>query len=323
VITKELQLLVLRSQDLGINSDCWDGVAEDALAGTGSVSGLDTLAEQPETLPAAIPSVDWWIISQCNFACDFCYGPVPGRDPVSLRADILAAIKDSSAEVVTFCGGEPLLVRGIDRYARDLAGAGKRTVLNTNGSLLRRRVAQGLELAFSAVGLSIDGSTQAIHGAMRGDKADLEEVLRAARLVSSTPGLSLKLATVVSKVNQYDLPFLAELVRGLNPDIWRLYQYSRRGNKAQRRHAMSEAEFSRLADEMAARVAPVPTAPSSEELNAGCLIVDLSGNVIQPTRESYIRRGNCLEDPIDRIWSEIPTAATIIENKRWLSVLRR
>jgi hypothetical protein len=55
------------------------------------------------------------------------------------------------------------LDRDIGRYARRLAGSAKHTVLNTNGSLLRKRLDQGLDLAFDAVGLSIDGSTAAVH----------------------------------------------------------------------------------------------------------------------------------------------------------------
>ncbi len=121
-----------------------------------------------------IPSVDWWMTSRCNLACDFCYGPMPGKDPVERRADILEALAASSARVVTFCGGEPLLIRTIDQYAATLAQCGKSTVLNTNGQLLRRRLDQGFRLAdFAMVGISIEGSTPEIHRAMRGEKADL------------------------------------------------------------------------------------------------------------------------------------------------------
>jgi MoaA/NifB/PqqE/SkfB family radical SAM enzyme len=270
-----------------------------------------------------VPSVDWWITSRCNLACDFCYGPRPAKDPASLRNAILAAIEQSSTAAVTFCGGEPLLVRGIDEYARKLRNLGKRTVLNTNGMLLRKCLSQGLELAFAVVGLSIDGSTAAVHRAMRGRRADFDEVCSAAELIAQTPGVSLKLATVVSSVNQQDLPLLADLVRELRPEIWRLYQYSARGdrNTGQDRHALSEAEFRVLAEAAADRAAPVPTAPSSEDLTAGCLIIDPAGNVLEPTATGYARRGNCLDDPIDEIWSRVTSHSTIVENKRWHSVL--
>ena len=119
---------------------------------------------------------------------------------------------------------------------------------------------------------------------MRGTKADHGEVLRAAQVVTGLPGVSLKLGTVVSAVNRDDLPSLAALVGRLKPDIWRLYQYSARGvqNHGQRRHTLSEDEFRDLAGQAAHRAAPVPTAPSSENQTAGCLIVDPAGTVLQP-----------------------------------------
>jgi radical S-adenosyl methionine domain-containing protein 2 len=287
------------------------------------------VAEAVETPPVAgaravIPSVDWWTTSRCNLTCDFCYGPVPGQDPVELRYDILQAIQASSARVVTFCGGEPLLVKKVDEYAGILRQGGKSTVLNTNGELLRRRLDQGFRLdAFTMAGISVEGSTPEVHRAMRGEKADLAEVLAAARLVAAEPGVSLKFGTVVSGVNSEDLPALARIVRDLAPDVWRLYQYSSRGdqNTGQQRHRLAEGEFQRLAAEVAELAAPVPTAPSNEAETAGCLIVDPAGNVLQPGGTGYLRLGNCLTEPLDRIWTESSAQSAIINNKRWLSVL--
>ena len=271
-----------------------------------------------------IPSVDWWTTSHCNLACDFCYGPAPGGDPVQRRPRILEALAASSARAVTFCGGEPLLLRKIGEYAAALRRCGKSTVLNTNGELLRRRLDQGLRLAdFAVVGISVEGSTPDVHRAMRGDQAGFDEVMAAARLVAAEPGVSLKLATVVSGVNRNDLPDLARTVRDLGPDVWRLYQYSSRGaqNTGQRRHSLLDEEFRYLVKEAAKLAAPVPTAPSGEAETEGCLIVDPAGNVLQPAGAGYVRRGNCLEDPLDHIWAQIPARSTIINNKRWLSVL--
>jgi MoaA/NifB/PqqE/SkfB family radical SAM enzyme len=271
-----------------------------------------------------IPSVDWWTTSHCNLTCDFCYGPVPGQDPVELRPGILAALAASSARAVTFCGGEPLLLRKIGEYAAVLRQKGKSTVLNTNGELLRRRLDQGLRLAdFALVGISVEGSTQGVHREMRGDKADFDEVMAAVRLVAGEPGVRLKLATVVSAVNRHDLPALARTVRVLAPDVWRLYQYSGRGaqNTGRDRHSLADDEFRRLAGELADLAAPVRTVPSAESETEGCLIVDPAGNVLQPAGAGYVRRGNCLIESVDRIWAHIPARSAIIGNKRWLSVL--
>lgn len=275
-------------------------------------------------MDAEIPSIDWWITSHCNLACDFCYGPVPDRDPVERRHAILEALAASSARVVTFCGGEPLLIRKIDQYAASLAERGKSTVLNTNGQLLRTRLDQGFGLAgFAMVGISVEGSTPEIHRAMRGKGADLDEVIEAARIVAKEPEVRLKLATVVSGVNREDLPALARTVRDLSPDVWRLYQYSSRGdqNVGQQRHRLPTGEFQRLVQTATELAAPVPTAPSTEAETEGCLIVDPAGTVIQPAGAEYVRRGNCLDESLDGIWAGVPSRSTIISNKRWLSVL--
>ena len=50
------------------------------------------------------------------------------------------------------------------------------------------------------------GSTPEVHRAMRGQKADFGAVIEATRLVSREPAVSLKLATVVSRVNRENLP---------------------------------------------------------------------------------------------------------------------
>jgi MoaA/NifB/PqqE/SkfB family radical SAM enzyme len=215
-------------------------------------------------------------------------------------------------------------VRRIDEYAGLLASAGKQTVLNTNGSLLARRVAQGFRLDnFSVVGLSIDGSTPEVHRAMRGPQADLDETLRAADLVVAEPRPRLKIGTVVSAVNRDDLGALAQLIRRLQPDMWRLYQYSSRGwqNIGQHRHHLPEEDFLHLAEQVADLVAPIPVAFSTESQTAGCLIVDPAGTVLRPGESDYEECGNCLKERLDDIWARSPARSLITSNKRWLSVL--
>lgn len=235
----------------------------------------------------------------------------------------MRSLKDSSVPVVTFCGGEPLLVRRVGEYAGILRGAGKRTVLNTNGELLARRHGQGFDLRhFDLVGLSIDGSTAETHRAMRGPKASLDDTLSAARLVAEA-GIQLKIGTVVSAVNADDLPYLAKRVQELRPAVWRLYQYSQRGgqNVGQHRHRLAGEDFHRLAERAAMLAAPVPVASSAEAQTAGCLIVNPAGTVLRPTDYGYEECGNCLKEPLDDIWARIPGLSVITANKRWLSVL--
>jgi MoaA/NifB/PqqE/SkfB family radical SAM enzyme len=157
---------------------------------------------------------------------------------------------------------------------------------------------------------------------MRGARACLADTLRAAELVTEA-SIQLKIGTVVSAVNANDLPALAARVQELRPAVWRLYQYSQRGeqNVGQHRHRLADQEFHRLAEQAATLAAPVPVASSAEAETAGCLIVDPSGAVLCPTDYGYQECGNCLKEPLDRIWTRIPGRSMISVNKRWLSVL--
>lgn len=271
-----------------------------------------------------IPSVDWWMTSHCTLKCDFCLGPVPGEDPRGLRELIVRALQHSSAKTVTFCGGEPLIVRRVADYARILRAHGKHTILNTNGELLLKRCAKGMKLPFDVVGISIDGSTAAMHKTMRGQEARFDSTWASARYVSAQPDIKLKIATVVSVVNAEDVPRIGGAVRSLDADVWRLYQYAERGigaqNHGQDRHIISSDEFERIARLAVIQASPVPVVPASEETGAGCMIVDMQGDVLLPVEHGYIKRGNCLEERLDDIWERIPERAVVERNKRWQSI---
>jgi MoaA/NifB/PqqE/SkfB family radical SAM enzyme len=265
---------------------------------------------------------DWRITSRCTLACDFCYGPVPGKDPVRLRHLIARSLVESSASVVTFCGGEPLLVKEVGQYAARMQRAGKQTVLNTNGQLLRRRLDEGMPLAFDIVGLSLDGSSEQTHREMRGDRADFHAVLDAANIVSSL-GTTLKMATVVSSVNRDDIAAMAELVTRIKPDIWRLYQYAPIGayNRGRSRHEIPETDFLQIAEAVKAVVAPIPVfASTASTQGPGCLIVSMDGTVLHAGPDEDIIHGNCLDRPLDTIWKEIESSRpgeVIVRNKGW------
>lgn len=266
---------------------------------------------------------DWRITSRCTLDCDFCYGPVPGKDPVHLRSSIARNLLESSVGVVTFCGGEPLLVKEVGEYAEQMQQAGKQTVLNTNGQLFSRRIDDGMPLAFNIVGLSLDGSDEAMHRKMRGDRADFSAVIEAAKFIGPLQDVTLKLATVVSSVNRDDIKEMAELVAQLKPDIWRLYQYVPIGsyNRGRSRHEIPEDDFLEIAEAAKAAVAPLPVFSSTASTQGpGCLIISMDGRVFHAGPDADIFHGDCLETPLDTIWKEVKDSLpgqTIVRNKGW------
>jgi MoaA/NifB/PqqE/SkfB family radical SAM enzyme len=292
------------------------------------------LAQSEEIASSTMPSVDWWITSRCNLACDFCYGPEPTKDDIALREDIARRLAESPAETITFCGGEPLILgEEIFKYARMFKDAGKRVVLNTNGELLERMIERflkpGEDLPFDVVGLSIEAPTQEEHALMRSGfnpagsfrAGNLAATFRAAHIVKAY-GKSLKVATVVSKVNKDWLPRLAQFIRyEIDPDVWRLYQYSPFGdyNRGQERHTLPLEEFQDAVYGAAGIAYNMPTYPSDNE-SQNCLIVDPAGQLSLSTRIGYQKLGDCLAEPIGDIWErelEI-VQSQVMQNKRWI-----
>ncbi len=275
---------------------------------------------------STLPSVDWWITSRCNLRCDFCYGPMPARDPVDIREGISAAIAQSHSSATTFCGGEPLLVPDIYRFAKQQVTAGKKTILNTNGELLdgRRMTGDAEDLPFDVVGISIDGPTDAVHRAMRGNSARFDLAVSAAERIARLDSTDLKVATVVSRVNFEHLEDLVPLVKRLNPIVWRIYQYSPWGpvNYGRDRHLISDVEFLAISARLRRAACPIAVCPSGTRDTAGCVIVDPVGDVLVPTPQGYRTLGNCLDQPIDAIWRRHPLAAPVVANKSWHAYVR-
>jgi len=241
-----------------------------------------------------------------------------------LRDAIALAIRESSARAVTFCGGEPLLVKKLFEYAEMQQDAGKMTVLNTNGELLLRRCATMRALPFDVVGISIDGPDEPTHRLMRGATADFRQTVRAAEwLRAEHLPVKRKIATVISAANRARIDDLGRLVARLQPDIWRLYQYSPWGpqNTGQTRHQITREVFDEVVRHATESAHPVEVRASSTDTTGGCLLVDPFGRIMQTDGLDYVEAGNCLHEPIEDIWHRLPEQSAVRTNKLWLRTL--
>ncbi|SES36118.1 4Fe-4S single cluster domain-containing protein [Lentzea xinjiangensis] len=281
------------------------------------------MGEQPE-LPVTPPSVDWWMTSLCNLTCDYCWGPVPSKDDRSLRSVIAESILASRTPAVTFCGGEPLVV-GDDvwTYSRAFREAGKKTILNTNGELLESSLDRDPQRAitdhFDVVGISVDAVDPDVHRDMRGKRATLARAMKAISLVRDS-GVQLKIATVVSNVNKDHIADMARVVNEtIQPSVWRLYQYSSRGeyNRGVDRHRLDTEEFVAVTEE-AKRIAGNVNVAASESATASCFIVSQEAKILLPVGDDYEVLGDVRHDSIDSLWRQDPLAPEVVAYKTWL-----
>jgi MoaA/NifB/PqqE/SkfB family radical SAM enzyme len=92
--------------------------------------------------------------------------------------------------IVTFTGGEPLVVRGFLDVARRLKEGGARLTLYTSGYKLKEETARHVVNLFDRVGVSVDGPDAAINDFIRERPGSFDEAVRGAELMAGLTGES-------------------------------------------------------------------------------------------------------------------------------------
>lgn len=153
------------------------------------------------------------VTQQCNLNCPYCYAEAGLKNHQELTHDeIKGIIQDTwnlGGERIVFTGGEPLLrwdLFSLAAYARE---RGLLTELLTNGLLINPSNIQAIGDSFDVVGVSLDGSTAAVHEQLRGP-GTFSPTMAGIRLLAKH-SIPLILNTVVTRLNYQDLPRLAHL----------------------------------------------------------------------------------------------------------------
>ncbi|GAB4045706.1 hypothetical protein GCM10028810_20320 [Spirosoma litoris] len=239
--------------------------------------------------------------------------------------EILKKINKSKSLNITLCGGEPLVAKGVEEVVYRLHVEGnKNIILNTNGELLNREKILSLNIGsyIKTVGISIDGYDSESHSNMRGIKSNLSKILFNINLLKDIPNIRLKIATVVSKKNIDDLLKIGELVQKINPNVWRVYEFSARGqaNKYEILHSISSISFELKVAELKKNFPLLNIQSSNNDQTAGCFIIDNKGVIVQPKGAKYTKIGSCLDNDIDEVWNKnLSFKTAVYKNKTWLN----
>lgn len=232
-------------------------------------------------------TIDWFITNRCNRygKCRFCNAPgstFPADAPVENALSICDAIAEHHIEMVTLCGGEPLLYNGIEQVVGRLASRGVRMVLYTNG-VSNPALMFDLLPYISILSLPLDTLRASNADAMRGyDQVQgVLEILRVLPAVQNPP--IVKLGTVITKQNIDGLQDLAAFVKRTPCiKVWRVYQYSPGGIGAcnASEFSVSDAEFQMCVRDIESQFVSSHCTVSTRtvEDNVGyCMIMDSHG----------------------------------------------
>ena len=116
---------------------------------------------------------------------------------------MIAELSRLGTKIIHFTGGEPLLREDIGFIIDYCSEKGILTSINSNGSLMEKRMKELKNL--NLVGLSLDGSED-VHDSIRG-KGSYKEVIAALSLAKSK-GINTRIHTVLSKFNLQEIDFL-------------------------------------------------------------------------------------------------------------------
>lgn len=173
------------------------------------------------------PVVVWNMTRRCNLRCIHCYAEAKNEsDNNELSTSEAKAMIDDLASfgvpVLLFSGGEPFLRHDLVELVAYAAGAGIRTVVSTNGTLIDGETAWALKSSGIAyVGVSIDG-TEETNDRFRGVRGAFSAAMEGIRRCREA-GIKVGLRFTVNRRNVREIPVIFDLID--HHDIERLCIY--------------------------------------------------------------------------------------------------
>ena len=172
-------------------------------------------------LPVRVQSLFFHLTDVCNITCTHCYrasGPFRPGEGAELSKERIFELVDELVELggqkITFTGGEPLVRRDCLEILR-YAGERVKLTLLTNAMLIDERMAQALAELPISVQVSLDGSTAAVHDAIRGPGSFERSLRGIEHLKAAGLGPKMSISASMLQSNLHDLLHMIPLVERL------------------------------------------------------------------------------------------------------------
>ena len=176
---------------------------------------LDQPLSKPQMLGLALTT-------QCNFRCRYCSLGSNAVAPQNLEKDLALRVINEAADLgvvhASFGGWEPLLYPDICEVVAAITGRGMVLLFSTNGSLLNERMVAGLAKAgLKGIQVSLDASTAEIHHYITRTENTFNKVVSGIGRLKAQ-GIWVKTRSVITRVNLKSVPFLIDLLVGMDVD---------------------------------------------------------------------------------------------------------
>ncbi len=171
----------------------------------------------------------WEVTQSCDLACKHCRAAAqPLAHPDELTNAEGHALIDQIAQmgipIFVFTGGDPLKRKDVFELIRYAADKGVQVALTPSATplLTREAIFQLKEAGLVRLGISLDGSTPAIHDAFRGLPGAWARTIQAIEWANEA-GIPIQVHSTISRHNVHDLDNLCALFERLAIVMWNVF----------------------------------------------------------------------------------------------------
>lgn len=226
----------------------------------------------------------WQTTLACDSCCEYCSSPKEWWKPEEeLSTDEICSTLGSIAHdfdvkdiaQLSFSGGEPLLRQDLPTITRHAKKLGFPTLaIQTNGHLASQRpdlVEELIDAGVTVWGINIDGP-EPVHNSLRKKGSWFDDAFAFAQQLCRDERLTTTISTLVCQENLGVVRQVYDLVRKLEPDLWRIAHFEPigRGAKAANDYLLSPQDLQKLLEFLASVRAQHQVEPKTFEVEIGC-----------------------------------------------------
>jgi radical SAM protein len=171
----------------------------------------------------------WEVTQSCDLACKHCRAaaqPIPHPDQLTKAEGkaLIDQIADMHVPIFVFTGGDPLKRKDVFELINYASEKGVKVALTPSATpLLTRESIFHLKAAgLVRLGISLDGSTPAIHDTFRGLPGAYARTIQAIEWANEA-GIPIQVHTTISRHNAHDLDSLCNLFEKLAIVMWNVF----------------------------------------------------------------------------------------------------
>lgn len=170
--------------------------------------------------------------SNCNSRCFMCDYWKCDKKEISIFEFEKILNENEDVNMIRFTGGEPLLCSSLPYLVNMCNKQNIKSSIITNGLLLNDKIKELVDMGLNQVVISLDGSNDTLQDEIRGISGCFKNIILALeRANMEFPKLRIRVNTVVSHKNIYDLTNILNILEKYNVEQWSIIPIKLEGYK--------------------------------------------------------------------------------------------